>query len=148
MNAKDRQFQRERMRNLIDAVTETLLSASDEEVLDDIREEGHDPAQVAQEAKSVYLAALQLRNRERLRAARQNLEKTRGKVAKQSSRAVLPEDPEEQRLLLARLLGRPDLPREVTMAFRERSASLSDDEVRSILQDLAELGLVNDSGHE
>jgi len=133
-----------RLQALLDIATESLLEASDEKVLDDIRHTDHDPALLEQEARSAFEAALQVRGQRRLQAAREALQHRRRANAGRDRRQLIPYDPAIRRTLLNQILARNDLPRAMTMAFREGGGDLPDDEVLSALEDLSDLGFLDD----
>jgi len=138
-----------RLQMLLDAATESLLEASDEEILEDIRDTGCDPALIAQEARSAFARALQVRGQRRLQAAREGLQRNRRASAVRERRQPIPADPAIRRMLLDRILARNELPYAMTMAFREGGKELPDDEVLSALEDLADLGFLdNDIARE
>jgi len=133
-----------RLQMLLDAATESLLEASDEEILEDIRDTGCDPALIAKEARSAFARALQVRGQRRLQAAREGLQRHRRASTGRERRQPIPADPAIRRKLLDRILARDDLPHTMTMAFREGGKELPDDEVLSALEDLADLGFLDD----
>lgn len=137
----------ERLQTLLDATAEFLLEASDEEILEDLRAEGANPERVAQEARVVLDNALRTRGRRRLLAAREGLQRDREGVDARSGRRSIPAEPAARRKLLDWLLARNDLPQAMTMAFRE-GKHLPDDEVLSALEDLADLGLLDDNAEK
>lgn len=128
----------ERLRTLIDAVEESILNASDEEILEDICLEGRDPDQVARSVQNMIGAKIKAHRQQKLKAAREGY--ARVSQNRRSPLATL-KDPVARRALLERIIAtRDDLPAGITMAFRQ-GGEMSDEDVASLLEDLSQLGI-------
>ena len=133
-----------RLQILLDIATESLLEASDKEILEEIRDAGCDHELLVQEARSAFARALQVHGQRHLQAAREGLQHQRRANTGRERRQRIPVDPATRRMLLDQILARDDLPHAMTMAFREGGKDLPDDEVLSALEDLADLGFLDD----
>ncbi len=130
---------------MLDAATDSLLDASDDEIIEDIQESGGDPVELAEEAQVIFNRALQANRFRRLEKARSDLQQIRDSEAWQGSRNLIPDDATARRTLLDRLMSQSDFPNELTMAFREGEGEFSDEEILTALEDLAELGFFDES---
>lgn len=127
------------------AAEECVLQAPDDEVLSELREEGEDPATVAQEVRAVLLGALAQHKKAGLRAAELRHSLEVGELGQR--KAILPDAPAGRRRLLERVLaslaatntGRPAM---ATVQYRMCS-DLTDDEVSQQLNQMAQLGLLD-----
>lgn len=131
----------DRLRYLVDAIEESFLSASDDEIVDDIRLQGRDPEAAADAVRQLIQAQIKAERQKALHAAKQGL-----RIASLSRprNSPIPSDAGQRRSLLDRIMsGRAAIPMEMTLAFRE-GKGMSDEDVAGLLEDLAELGLIND----
>lgn len=134
---------KERLRALLDAVEKSIFRAADQEILEDIRDEGRDPQAVGDEVRELISTRLATHRRQKLAAAREGYRQA-VRVTPQPIRRLMPEDPAEQRALLASVIAsHASIPQAITLAFRE-GKHVSDEDVQSTLEDLAELGFLDD----
>ena len=134
---------KERLRALLDAVEQSIFTATDQEILEDIRDEGRDPQAVADEVRRLIGSRLATHRRQKLAAARKGYRQVVS-ATPQPARQLMPEDPAVQRALLASIVAtHAGIPRAITLAFRD-GKHVSDEDVRSTLEDLAELGFLDD----
>ena len=134
---------RGRLRALLDAVEEAILKASDQEILEDIHDEGRDPQKVADEAGKIISCRIAAHRKRKLAAARESYRRAISNVVRPVR--SLPDDPAEQRALLASVIAsNAGIPQAITMAFRD-GKHMTDKDVRSTLEDLAELGFLDDA---
>jgi hypothetical protein len=130
----------ERLEYLIESIEDSILSASNEEIVEDFRSNGQDPAQIASSAMALIRGQLNAHRKQRLATARQGYLRA---VGQQFASRSLPTDPRERRGLLERIMSaETQLPAELTLAFRE-GKEISDRDVTSMLEDLAELGFLD-----
>lgn len=130
----------ERLEYLIESIEDSILSASDEEIVEDFRSNGQDPAQVAASAMALIRGQLKAERKQRLATARQGYLRA---VGQRYAPRSLPADPRERRGLLERIMSaETQLPAELTLAFRE-GKEISDRDITSMLEDLAELGFLD-----
>lgn len=127
---------------VLDALAESILNASDQEIIEEIKSENRDPDVVAKDVQAVITASVNAYRKQRLVAAQQGYRQT---TRRRLSYESIPENASDRLALLTSILtGRTDLPKEITMAFRE-GKGLSEDDVLSVLEDLAELGFLDDT---
>ncbi|ESQ17348.1 MAG: hypothetical protein N838_02635 [Thiohalocapsa sp. PB-PSB1] len=130
----------ERLEYLIESIDDSILSASDEEIVEDFRSNGQDPAQIASSAMALIRRQLNAERKQRLATARQGYLRA---VGQRSAVRSLPADPRERRGLLERIMSaETQLPAELTLAFRE-GKEITDRDVTSLLEDLADLGFLD-----
>ena len=126
---------RDALTRLADAFVEDILNASDEDILAEAREDDADPSAAAAQVKGLFERAMAAAGKGKLAAARTEVAR-RG-----SSPTIIRLDPNEARRRLNQLLARdPDTARKLTLAAR-KGQGLSDTDVQSMLDDLAELGI-------
>jgi hypothetical protein len=128
---------REALDRLADALIEDILAASDEAILAEVKEDGEDPEAVAATTRALFEKIVAAKGKARMAAAKAAVAADRTRSA-----AVIPLNPAEARRLLDRALARdPETANKLTIAARKgKGGELSDDEVRSLLEDFQELG--------
>jgi hypothetical protein len=130
---------RDALRRLSDALMEDILAASDEAILAEIRQDGHEPEKVAASVRALFVSVVARQRKARLHAAQAAVAAER----QRRSFAVIQGDPVAARRRLDRLLGRyPEAARQLTLAARKANATeLSNEEVLGWLEDFADLGI-------
>jgi hypothetical protein len=128
---------REALDRLGDALVEDILAASDEAILAETKQDGEDPEAVADAMRALFEKVVAADGMARMATAKAAVAADRRRSA-----AVIPLNPEAARRLLNRALARdPEVASKLTMAARKgKAGDLSDDEVRSLLEDFHELG--------
>jgi len=122
---------------LENALVEDILAASDDEIAAEIVEVHGDPKKVAAATRAVFEKALAGMGKARLAAARAAVDASRRRPA-----TVVALDPAAARRRLDKLMATdPEVASKLTLAARKGS-SPSDADVRSMLEDLEELGIV------
>ena len=136
---------RDKLQALLDTIEDSILRADDEEILEDIALEGRDPEQAAEDIKNLISQSIKSHNRKKLKAAQKGYRRA---ISARAQRVVdLPDLPDEKRALLHSIIAdRNNIPAEITMAFRDGD-HMSDDDVSSVLDDLAALGFL-DNGED
>ena len=126
---------------LANAFVEDVLNASDEDIMAEAREDHLDPATAAAHARALFEKAAATAGKGRLAAARSALSQGRRPAT------VTRLDAAESRRRLQQALTRdPDLARRLTLAARkDQGQGLSDNDVRGLLEDLTELGIMPDA---
>jgi hypothetical protein len=125
---------REALQRLDKALIEDILTMSDDEILAEVREAGDDPEAVAAEARALFEKTVIATKKARLVTAKAAAAADRARPAPD-----LPSDPTEARRLLERVLAtHQDLS---TAARKGRNATLSDEEVFGLLQDIRDIGI-------
>jgi hypothetical protein len=128
---------REALDRLADFLVEDVLSASDTDILAELKEEGIDPESDAACMRTLFERTVLEANKRRLQAARAAVQA--GKSAQRPANALF--DIQEARRRLRSVLEQKGMPQRLTMAARKES-ELSDADVLSMAQDLDELGLL------
>jgi hypothetical protein len=128
---------------VVDPVVDDLLSLSDEELLAEVRADGHDPALLATEVQKELAAAVGVAGRLRLAEARAQLTSVRT-LRRQPSITGLPLATKEQ---ILRTFAANDGPlrERLTMAARNGDG-LTEGEMDTVLLDLVELGAIDGEG--
>jgi hypothetical protein len=119
------------------AVDDAILAATPAEIAEELRTLGIEPGAAATAMGAHIEAAIRARGKSLMRAALQQAHRDRG--LKVISGGAQPAG--DLRAKLARLLSRPGVP--TTLAARD-GRSMSDADVESMIQDLAELGITED----
>lgn len=132
----------ERLQAVIDAVEESILNASDEELAEDIRLEGCEPEAAAANVQRLIAGQIKAQRQKKLQAAKAGY--AARKQHKKSSRLSRLTNPAERRALLQQVLSRPEAaPYRLTMANRD-GREVTDDDVAGLLEDMEALGLLPD----
>lgn len=119
---------------LADALVEDVLNTPDDAILAEVREDHADPDAVT-EARALFGRTVVAAGKSRLAAAKAALR------ARPTSATVIQIDPAEARRRLERILANePDTVQKLTLAAR-KGRKLSDDDVISVLENMAELGI-------
>lgn len=127
--------------NLLDALAESVLAATDEELLEEVRAAGEDPAEVAAQMEDLLLGS----TRAYFRAERLKLEQA---VAmpnlRLSERARIPTTPRERRSLLAFIMQQiPKLGPVLATIHHREYTELTDADVAGVLEQFDELGVLS-----
>jgi hypothetical protein len=119
------------------AVDEAMLAATRAEIADGLRALGIDPASAASGMRARIEAAVRDRGKKLMHAAAEQVRRDREFKVMPGGRS----DAGDSRAKLARLLARPGVP--TTLAARD-GRLMSDADIESLIQDLAELGITED----
>jgi len=120
----------------MDAMEQSIIDASEEDLRADVAESGEDFAQVASSVRDRLARVRKEAQQRALRAAREGYE--RSQRAERSF--TLPPTPAGRRELFERTIARHP---ELNVQFRD-FAALNDDDIASALQDLFELGKIDE----
>jgi hypothetical protein len=134
MNKDD---ERKRSEGILAAVDDAILAATRAEVAEELRALGIDPGTAAAAMRARIDAAVRARGKRLMRDAAEQARSGR-EFQVISGGAQPAADP---RAKLARLLSRPGVP--TTLAARD-GRSMSDADIESLIEDLAELGITED----
>ena len=133
------------LEHLTERLVDTILAATDSELLADAKEDGVDLAAQAAHGRHLLTQALAAGGKRKLAAARAALEARSKSRAYTSTNAL---SPIEARAVLERALREaPETANKLTLAAR-KGQSLSDADVYGMLDDLADLGLLPATGKE
>jgi hypothetical protein len=135
----DRKRNHEALARLNRALVDDILTASDESILVEAREEGADPAAMAAAARELFEKAVLASRKTLLADARASAAADRRRRAD----AVYPRDATAARRRLQRLLVQhPETAQKLTLAARKgRAGDFSDDEIFGLLEDFEDLGI-------
>lgn len=125
---------------LAEALVEDILNMSDDEVLAEFGEDGGDPERYAVEMRSMFENSLLAANNARMNTAKAGVASSR-RAAKGLSAPVV--DIANARARLRAVIARADSTPGLTLAARKED-KLSDSDVVGMLEELAELGLLDD----
>lgn len=129
--------------NVMDTVSEPILKMTDEEIRAEVIERGEDPDKVAAEVKGKISSTIKNYKQRHLRAAQEEYE--RETIASQQRQAELPGSPEARRELLNLVCSRkPELSSMLLTLQHRDFEELTDGDVESSLEELSELGALND----
>jgi len=124
---------------LADEFVEDILNLSDDEVLAEFREDGGDSARHAAEMRSMFENRLLVANKARMNAAKAGVASSR-RAEKGLSTPVV--DIADARARLRAVIARAGSIPGLTLAARKED-ELSDSDVVGMLEELAELGLLD-----
>jgi hypothetical protein len=129
---------REKIDAIMDALGESIIDESDDEILQDLRQAGIDPEAEAARMKAMMLDTVKAFRQRHLRAAREGYEKRLSDLATKSYQ--LPSTPQARRDLFVYVTKQPQYA-ELLTAHRDLK-SLTDNDIETYLEDLAELGVL------
>ena len=131
----------ERLEAMFDALGESICNESDEEILEDLRQEGIDPEAEAARLRTMMLDTVKAFQQRRLIVAREGYRRRVEQLEKR--KYPIPESAQERRSLFSFVLQQPQCARLVTAQYRELK-DLTDDDIETYLEDLAELGVLDE----
>ena len=123
---------------LADALVEDILSASDDEILAETRQDTESPTEIVAATRAVFERAVLSEAKARLAHARAAVQRER-QHRTSSVRGLSSEDARRQ--LQSVLKRDPELEKKLTLAARKGEA-LSDEDVYGMLEDLEALGVI------
>jgi hypothetical protein len=129
----------ENLHALCDALTDSTIGASDEEVIEEARLNGEDPNREAGRLKSLMLATVKSHQQRALREARQAYDAQEQRPSKGS---FVPSTPAERRDLFSFVLAKQPQYTELFTAQHREFTDLTDDDIETYLEDLDELGIL------
>lgn len=127
-----------------DALVDDLMATTDDELLNEVREDGADPEALARELRDQIEAKLAIESKARLATARQGLDAVR--ATRLSSSVVSLPLARKQQILGQFAANDGQLRQRLTMAAR-KGVGASEREVDEILRDLLDLGAIDDEGN-
>lgn len=131
----------ERLEAMFDAIGESICNESAEEILEDLRQEGIDPEEEALRLRSMMLDTLKAFQQRRMIAAREGYRRRVEQLEKR--KYPIPESAHERRSLFTYVLQQSQYASLVTAQYRELK-DLPDDDIEMYLEDLAELGVLDE----
>ena len=131
----------ERLEAMFDALAESICNASDDELLEDLRQEGVDPEAEANRLKEMMLDTLKAFQQHGLVSAQEGYRRRVEQLEKK--KYPIPESRQAQRTLFSFVLQQPQYAGLVTAQYRDLE-DLSDEDIETCLEDLAELGILDE----
>lgn len=132
------------MLSFVDRRLDEIDALNDEELLAEAQETGEDPERVAQELRALIESLIQEQAKERLKSARASLDRRR--VGMPIASATFLSFERKQAILKGFAENDGRLGERLTMAARKGDGA-SEREVDSILQDLRDLGAIDEDGN-
>ncbi len=142
MPEKPRDYKAE-LRALMDALAESVVEATDEEITSETREGGEDPAAAAEEVRSILRNAVKAYEQRHLRGAQEAYEKHVDAIRRRTF--SLPAAPGSRRKLLTIVMTRkPDL-RSALVTLQHRDfKEWTDADIQNCLEQLGALGVLDE----
>ena len=131
---------RTKLETLFANLAQGVENASPEDLLAEAKAEGQDTEQIASNVRATLFNAVRSFEQRKLHAARHGYRKRSTEL--KSRRIVLPSTPTERLALLKRAAGNDERVAKVTARFRDFK-DLTDEDVQSALEDLIELGALD-----
>ena len=130
------------LRLLMNEVSESVAEASDEDILEDVVQEGMEPGEIAENLRKRMLETVKAFRQSKLHAARKAYKEEI--AALEQSRVQLPSTPAARRSLFHAVIAHDaDLRGRLTVQFRDLD-ELSDSDIESCLRQLRHLGVLDD----
>lgn len=129
----------EKLDALIDALGDSVLEASDEEILEELRMSGVDPDAEAARLKAIMLGTVKAFRQRALEAARAAYSRQIEQMEKKPY--PIPKTPTERRKLFSFFAQQPQFAEFVTAQYRNLE-DLTDNDIETYLEDLADLGIL------
>ncbi len=131
----------ESLEAMFDALAESICNESDDELLEDLRQEGVDPEAEANRLKDMMLDTLKAFQQRGLVSAQEGYRRRVEQLEKK--KYPIPENRQAQRSLFSFVLQQPQYAGLVTAQYRNLK-DLSDEDLETCLEDLAELGILDE----
>ncbi len=131
----------EELRRVMDSTADSIPESPDEDSAD---KSGHDQGNDAEEVRKILLDGMKRIRRERLRSAEERYKRRLAEIG--AKRIALPATREGRREMLRSALGRQrDLKNAVLTLQHRDFSTLTDSDVDSLLRQLFELGVLDES---
>lgn len=137
----DRKTDEEKLEALIDALADSVLEESDEEIMDELRMKGVDMDVEAVRLKAMMLDTVKAFRQRSLKAARAAYDNEIEQMEEKPY--AIPETAPERRKLFTLFTTNPRFDQFVTAHYRKLE-ELTDDDIKTYLEDLAELGILQE----
>ena len=137
----DKKTDEQKLAALIEALGESVLEASDEEIVEELRLAGIDPDAEAARLKARMLATVRSFRQRALDAARTGYASRLERLEQKSY--TIPKTAEARRKLFSFVIQQPQYAQYVTAQYRDLE-NLTDNDIESYLQDLDELGILQE----
>jgi hypothetical protein len=124
---------------LADALADSVLAASDDEIVEELRMSGVNPDAEAARLKAMMLATVKAFRQRALKTAR--VAYSRQIEQMERTPYAIPKTPAERRKLFSLFTQRPQFAQFVTARYRDLD-NITDNDIETYLEDLAELGIL------
>lgn len=131
---------RDELRALQKSLSESVLSTPDEQLLEEVKEEGLDPLVVAEETRALLLNTVKRFKQRALVAAKEEHRQKAAQIAEQRFR--LPADAAAKRQLLDAVIAQHQQAGRMLIAQHRDFTEMTDDDIESWLQQFGALGLL------
>jgi hypothetical protein len=132
----------ERLDAVSDALGDSLLAARDQEIFEEARLAGLDPNLEAARLKALMLSTVKAFQQRALREARRSYDAQAQRATSKAS--AVPNTPEQRRELFSFVLAKQPQYSELFTAQHRELTDLTDGDIESYLEDLDELGVLED----
>jgi hypothetical protein len=132
---------RKELRALHEALADSVLSSSDDDLIEEVRQEGLDPDAVADRTRALLLTTVKTFQQRALVAARQQHQEETARLA--TRRFRLPASPAERRQLLEAVIAQHQQAGQMLIAQHREFKEMTDEDVESWLQQFGHLGLLD-----
>ncbi len=137
---------RKEVRALYEALAENVLASTDQELIEEVRDNGDDPGALAESTRTLLLNTVKTFQQRPLAKARDERARAIQKI--DSLRPVLPTDPQLKRAMLIGVLkAQPTAQGVLTAQWREFD-EMTDDDVETALLELVHLGFIDPGKNE
>jgi hypothetical protein len=137
------QYPRRLLDGILDGLADSIVGEAPSELLEEARATGQDSEMIARDVKSTLQSALKRFEQRKLEAAREAYLLHSASGLKRND-CIAPNPDERKRQLSIILESNPEIGAVLTTQHREFE-SLSDEDVEGALEDLAELGFLDDT---
>lgn len=131
---------RDELRALQKGLSEAVLSTPDEQLLEEVKDEGLDPGVVAEETRALLMNTVKRFKQRALVAAKEEHRQKSARIA--TRRFHLPESAAEKRQLLDAVIAQHQQAGRMLIAQYRDFTEMTDDDVESWLQQFGVLGLL------
>lgn len=133
----------EKLAAFIEALGDSVLESTDDEIIEELRLAGIDPDAEAVRLKAKMLATVSAFRQRALAAARAGYRNRLEQMQRKTY--AIPKTPEARRELFSFVIRQPQYAEYVTAQYRDLE-NLTDSDIETYLQDLAELGILPKAG--
>jgi hypothetical protein len=135
----NRRTDEEKLDALIDSLADSVLEASDDEIIEELRMSGGNPDAEAARLKAMMLATVKAFRQRALETARAAYSRQIEQMERKQY--AIPNTPAERRKLFSLFTQQPQFAQFVTAHYRDLE-NLTDNDIETYLEDLAELGIL------
>jgi Fic family protein len=137
----DKRTDQEKLDALIEALSDSVLEESDDEILEEMRMEGVDMHKESARMKAMMLATVKACRQRALNAARESYKRQIDHM--ENKRYTIPKTATERRKLFTLFTQKPQFAQFVTAQYRNLE-DVTDNDIETYLEDLADLGILEE----